>query len=164
MMKALLISTCLSLVTFPLLARADEASKLTKIEEMLVLTHADQVVQQVTAQMQPMMAQQMKQLNLPEDARPAVEEMQKKMMDWVSTKLSWEKMKPVYIKLYDETLTEEEVNGAVAFYKTPAGQALLNKMPLLMQKTMVVMQDMLGEMIPEFAKMGEELAKKYKQK
>jgi len=86
MMKALLISACLSLITFPLLARADEASKLTKIEEMLVLTHADQVVQQVTAQMQPMMAQQMKQLNLPEDARPAVEEMQKKMMDWVSTK------------------------------------------------------------------------------
>jgi len=73
-------------------------------------------------------------------------------------------MKPVYIKLYDETLTEEEVNGAVAFYKTPAGQALLNKMPLLMQKSMVVMQEMLGEMIPEFTKMGEELTKKYKQK
>lgn len=152
------------LATLSLPARADEASKLAKIDQMLVLMHADRLVEQVTQQVQPMMAAQIKNLNLPDDARPAVDEMQKKITDLISAKLNWEKMKPIYVKIYSETLTEEEITGAVDFYKTPAGQALLNKMPLLMQKSMTVMQDMLGEMIPEFAKMGEDLAKKYKQK
>lgn len=163
-MKALLtsLSAALLLVTVSLPARADEASKTAKIEQMLVLTHADRLVEQITAQMRPMMAAQMQKLNLPDDARPAMEEMQKKITDIVAAKLSWEKMKPVYIKLYSETLTEEEIDGAVTFYKTPAGQALLDKMPILVQKSMVVVQDMMGDLIPEFSKMADDMAKRYK--
>jgi len=61
-------------------AHADEASKMAKLEEMLALTHADRLVQQIMVQVQPRMTNQMKQMNLPDDARPAAEEMQKRIM------------------------------------------------------------------------------------
>jgi len=147
---------------FPLLIHADEASKAAKIEEMLMLTHADKIVDQMIAQMQPIMAAQMKK-NLPDETRAAADEMQKKVMQWMSEKLSWQKMKPVYVKIYADTLTEEEIAGAVEFYKTPAGQALLNKMPILMQKSMTYVQEMMGDIIPEIQKMvSEEIEKKSK--
>jgi hypothetical protein len=144
------------------LARADEASKNAKIEEMLLLTHADRILNQMMEQIQPMVAAQMKKMDIPEDARSAALEVQKKMLDFIAGKLSWERMKPVYVKIYSETLSEDEVAGAVAFYKTPAGQALLNKMPVLMQKSMAVMQDIMSDLVPEITKMSEEIERKYK--
>ncbi|HEV2687663.1 MAG TPA: DUF2059 domain-containing protein [Bryobacteraceae bacterium] len=163
-MKSLLFLLYVGLLAlvWPALVYADEASKAAKIEEMLALTHADRIVGQMTAQMQPMIAAQIQKMDLPNDARPAVEEMQKKMIEWMSSKLSWEKMKPIYVKIYAETLTEEEIASAVEYYKTPAGQAILNKMPILIQKSMSVMQEMMGDMIPELTKISEDLAKKYK--
>ena len=118
-------------------AHADEASKMAKLEEMLALTHADRLVQQIMVQVQPRMTNQMKQMNLPDDARPAAEEMQKRIMALIAEKLSWEKLKPAYVKAYAETFTEAEIAGAVEFYKSPAGQAILDKITQLLQKTML---------------------------
>lgn len=159
---AFLMGTALLLLGYSSVAHADDATKLAKIEEMLTLTHADQMIQQVMAQMQPMMADQMKKLDLPDDARPAMAEAQKNMLEWMSNKLSWEKMKPVYVKIYGESFTEEEIGGIVEFYKSPVGQALLSKMPVLMQKSIALTQEMLKDMIPELTRMSQELAKKYK--
>jgi uncharacterized protein len=156
------------LVLFTLLlattARADDASKAAKIEEMLKLTHVDQLMEQMMAQMQPMMEAQFKKIGLPDDARPAMEEFQKRMTEWMTGKMGYDKLKPIYVKIYAETLTEEEIDGAIAYYRTPAGQSLLKKMPLLMQKSMTYVQDMMGDVIPEMAKIGEDIEKKYKKK
>lgn len=55
--------------------------------------------------------------------------------------MSWAKMKPQYVRLYVETFDQDEVDGLLAFYATPAGQAMINKMPIVMPKMMGVMQD-----------------------
>ena len=125
-------------------AHADEASKAKKVEQMLQLTHVDQLMDQMMSQMQPMM-----------------EEIQKRMVDLMKSRMSWEKLKPIYVKLYNELLTEDEIDASIAFYGTPAGQSLIKKMPLLMQKSVSLMQELMGDIIPEFAKIGEEVAKKY---
>jgi hypothetical protein len=163
-MKSLARPVILAILLFGLspFAHADEATKAAKIEEMLAITHADTMIKQVMAQMQPMMAEQMKKLNLPDDARAAAEEMQKKMTALIAEKLSWENLKPSFIKIYSETFSEEEIGGIVDFYKSPAGQALTNKMPQLMQKSMAITQNLMSELMPEIAKMSEELSKKYK--
>jgi hypothetical protein len=153
---ALLVLAC------PTLAHADDASEAAKIEELLALTHADRIAGQMVAQMQPMMVETIKKMDLPDDARPMAEEMQKSMMDWLSSKLSWEKMKPLYVKIYADTLTEEDISGAIEFYKTPAGQSLLNKMPMIIQKSIAASQEIVADMIPEIQKLSEDLAKKYK--
>jgi hypothetical protein len=108
-----------------------------------------------------MMQEMTKKVDVPKEARAAAEEMQKRMAEWMQTRLSWEKMKPLYVKIYSETLTEEELDGSIAFYRTPVGQSLLKKMPLIMQKSMSSVQGLMGDMIPEFAKIAEEVQKKY---
>jgi hypothetical protein len=162
-MKHLPLLLCAALfVAIP--ARADDASKAAKIEELLKLTHADQLVDQTMAQLKPMMQAQMSRLGVPDSSRAAAEEFQTRMVDWMQSRLSYEKLKPMYLKIYGEALTEEEIDGMNEFYRTPAGQALIKKMPLIMQKTMMSVQGMMGDMIPEMGKIAEEVADKYRKK
>jgi hypothetical protein len=142
-------------------ARADEASKLAKIDEMFAASHVEAMVGQMMSQVQTMMHNQLSQLNVPDKDRPAVEEMQKQVLDLLAGKLSWEKLKPIYVKIYDETFSEEELASIVDFYKTPAGHALIEKMPLLTQKSVTLMQDMMKDLIPEITQMAQDLEKKY---
>jgi uncharacterized protein len=62
--------------------------------------------------------------------------------------LSWAVMRPGMAQIYRETLTQEEVNGLIAFYRTPAGQALITKMPQIMQRSMVYTQSRMATVSP----------------
>jgi len=145
------------LVLSPALVLADDASKNAKIEEMLRLTHSDQMLTQILDQMKSTVTAQLNTMNVPADARPKAEEMQQKMMALIADRLSWEKAKPALIKVYSDTFTESEIDGIVAFYKSPPGQAMLEKMPQLMQKSMAVGQQLMGDVMPEIQRMKEEM-------
>ncbi len=67
------------------------------------------------------------------EQRAVYDDMIDRMMGTMQAELSWQRMKPFYVKLYRDTFTQEEVNGILAIYGTPVGQAMLAKMPLLMQ-------------------------------
>src|ERR1700722_2527860 len=84
----------------PQAAHADEASKNAKIEEMMHLTQADRMMTQVLDQMKGVMMNQVSKQDMPPEAREAAEEMQKKMMALIADRLSWDKAKPAYIKMY----------------------------------------------------------------
>src|SRR5262249_20880535 len=61
--------------------------------------------------------------------------------------MSWSKLEPMYLRVFRETLTQEEVDGMIAFYQTPAGRAVIRKMPLIMQASMREMQAMMVPMM-----------------
>ena len=44
---------------------------------------------------------------------------------------TWEKVKPIYVKSYQENFSQEEVDSIVAFYESPAGMALASRLPLV---------------------------------
>lgn len=46
------------------------------------------------------------------------------------------KLEEMVVPIYVEHLTAEEMEAAVEFYRTPAGQALIEKMPVIMQESM----------------------------
>jgi hypothetical protein len=73
------------------------------------------------------------------------------------------KMKTMLVQVYADTYTEEEVDGILAFYKSPAGQAMLQKMPQLMQRSMAVSQQLMSDLMPEIQKMAKEAGEKAKQ-
>jgi uncharacterized protein len=58
-------------------------------------------------------------------------------------------MRPGYVKAYSETFSEEEIDGILAFYESPAGRAMQAKMPILMPKIMALAQAQAGELMPE---------------
>ena len=70
------------------------------------------------------------------------------MVDTISREFSWDKMKEDYITLYADTFTEEELKGIIAFYKSPAGQAFIQKQPELMKRSMELSQKLMLKFMP----------------
>ena len=136
--------------------RADEASKFAKAEELLQLTQSDQMMKM----MEPMMKGMLAQTDMPAEQRAKAGEMQGKMMALVAASLS--KSKPALAKVYTDTYTEEEIDGILAFYKSPAGKAFIQKMPEVMQRLMPVMMQMMGDLQPEIKTMMEGMKEKSK--
>jgi hypothetical protein len=58
----------------------------------------------------------------------------------VNEELSFAKVKDIYQQAYRETFTQEEVSAIIAFYKSPAGKAIVEKYPAAMQKANALMQ------------------------
>jgi uncharacterized protein len=115
------------LVCCPAPSLADEAGKIAKIEEMMQIMHVDRMMTQVLEQMKPMLTSQLSKIDMPAEARKASEEMQQKMMALIADRLSWEKAKPAYTKIYAETFTGSDIDGILAFYKSPAGKRCSRK-------------------------------------
>jgi hypothetical protein len=138
--------------------RADEVSKSAKAEELLQLTQSDQMIKMMEPMMKGMLAQAGKDMS--DEQRAKAGEMQGKVMALVAESLS--KAKPALAKVYTDTYTEEELDGILAFYKSPAGKALLQKMPEVMQRMMPVMMEMMRDLQPQMMKMIESSKEKSK--
>ncbi len=143
----------------PALMLADDASKAAKIEELCLITHMDQLSQQIIDQIAPIVKTQMG--NVPAEQRAAVNELMDKLTTLIANRLNWDSLKPAFVKLYSDTYTEEEVEGMIVFYKTPVGRAMLEKMPALMQKAMAISQDTMRDILPEIQRSIEEIKRKY---
>jgi hypothetical protein len=66
--------------------------------------------------------------------------MSKKILDLLSQYFNWDKIRDDSISIYTKTLTEEEMKGMIAFCKSPASQAMLQKQPQLLHRTMGMSQ------------------------
>ncbi|MCB0335744.1 MAG: DUF2059 domain-containing protein [Bdellovibrionales bacterium] len=116
--------------------------EVSKVQELM-----DQSMANMDQQMMESVRMSLAQVDAPnEEKQKAMDVMSKVVPQSVAkmkSLMSWEKLEPEFTQLYQETFTEEEVKGMLDFYATPAGQAMLNKMPLLMQKTMAMTQKMI---------------------
>lgn len=56
-----------------------------------------------------------------------LDNMKKKMLGLIQAAISWDKVEPLIVQRYQKSFSQEEINAQVAFYESPAGQALLNK-------------------------------------
>ena len=79
----------------------------------------------------------------------AINNMKTKMVALLKQEYTWDKIEPTITKIYSESFTEEEVKGMIDFYKTPSGQAVIKKMPIVMQKSMVSMQSQMSVLMPK---------------
>jgi hypothetical protein len=66
---------------------------------------------------------------------------------------------PPLRQIYQESFTQEEIDGLIAFYESPAGVAFVEKMPFAMQKSMSIMQSRMAPMMEKIkAAMKEAIA------
>ena len=63
--------------------------------------------------------------------------------------MTWSDLEPAMVKIYQDNFTQEDINGLIAFYKTPLGKTTIEKMPLVMQQSMAVGQDAMMKVMPE---------------
>jgi len=140
-------------------AVAAPASEKT-IKEVLAVSQVqkitDNMISQINTQMNLIIQQSLNGKTPTEKQQKTISKMRDRMIAVLKKELAWKKLEPMYIRLYKETFTEEEVAGMLNFYKTPSGKALINKMPVLMQKSMLESQKLVAASIPEFKKIRED--------
>ncbi len=149
MKKTLLAFLTLLLTSSLYAAPANDASievlmNMTKTESMTDMMYADfeQIIKSTLEQItkgKPQTAQQQR----------ALDSFSSKFSAAVREEMTWAKLKPSYVQLYRETFTQDEIDGLIAFYKSPTGIAFINKMPLVMQKSIALGQSHMQTLMPK---------------
>jgi len=49
-------------------------------------------------------------------------------------------MDPVLVEIYSNSLSQEDIDGISAFYRSPAGKSYVNKLPVIMQQSTNALQ------------------------
>jgi hypothetical protein len=137
---------------------------MAKAEEFLRVSHTEQMLSQtmssVLNQTKSGAMQQMFGVTLTPEQTKQSEELQSKLVTILTNALSWEKIKPIYVKLYADTYTEQEMDGIIAFYKSPAGEAMLAKTPVIMTKSNELVQQLMATAMPEIQKLIKDATQK----
>ncbi len=145
----------------PVAYAADNAPSEASIKQLLEVAQAHKLVDSMMAQMDSFMKNAMQQATKGQTVTPQIQKdidkRESEMMSILKEELAWEKLEPLYMRIYQQSFTQDEVNGLVAFYKTPTGQALINKMPVVMQNTLNEMQQRMGQMMQRVQRMQQEI-------
>jgi len=153
---ALMCSIALSSV-FAADAPPSEAS----VKQLLEVSQVHKILNATMGQMDAFMKQTMQQATQGQPVTPEVrkdiEKRQAQMMSILKETLDWNKLGPMYVRVYQKSFTQPEIDNLIAMYQTPGGQTLLNKMPIVMQNTMTEMQQFMQPMIQKIQRMQQEV-------
>jgi hypothetical protein len=141
------------LLLFSAAAHADEASKRAKVRELFVLNQMEDRIQRqkenAAAQSREMERQLTEGLELNSQQEKLVLVCYEKINQTLAATLNWSKLEPAYEDVYAQTYTEEELDGVLAFYKSPAGKAYMAKTPIITDKTIAISNDAFAAVLPK---------------
>jgi len=161
-MKTWIVVLAAVLAVGPGYGQDKDAAKRAKVEELMTTMHVDSMMDQMTT-MAKAQAEQATQ-GMPTDTmtpeqKKIFADFREKSLDLVMGTVSYKALEPEIVKLYTDTFTEEEIDGITSFYKSPTGQALLNKTPQLMSAMMQFMQGKIADLQPKLKALTDQFTK-----
>jgi uncharacterized protein len=96
--------------------------------------------------------------SLTDEQKRILSEGQTRVSALVREQLAWTKIEPAIMSAYRDTFTQQEIDGMLRFYRSPAGQAMVAKMPEVMHKMMQQIQTQMQILGPKVAEMQRETA------
>ncbi|MCW2270287.1 hypothetical protein D3C77_26180 [compost metagenome] len=138
---------------------ADTASHNASAEKFLMMAHADKLGTPVYMQVQQMFAQRFEQTKAPASKKAVLDSYQAKANAALDQAIGWNKLKPDMVKLYTRTFTESELKDLVAFYQSPLGKKVLEKMPQVTQQSAQLTQQKLESAVPVVNKLLADMTK-----
>lgn len=143
-------------------AFAQPASK-ESVKELLKITKSEQFLGQMSQQINTMMHSSIEKITqgrkLTTKQELAVVNYTQELGKIMQEELTWAKLEPEMIKIYAEEFSQEEIDGMIKFYKTPVGQSTIDKMPIVMQKSMQVGYKQMDAITPKIMQAADKLAK-----
>ncbi|MEO9102929.1 MAG: DUF2059 domain-containing protein [Burkholderiaceae bacterium] len=110
------------------------------IETLLTLTKSENTLNAAYEQIVPVTTQSIPQAlagkTLSTQQPQGVETAVQQAVEVMRTELSsWASVRPDVMKIYQGTFLQEEVDGMIAFYRSPPGIAVVEKLPTVMQRS-----------------------------
>ena len=156
-MKFLTILCFTFLVAFS--AQAEEKSSQESVEKLMELTETSKMMDAMQGQIGQMFDGMSKQMGLSEEEKPAFETYMKKVASLMEEEMNWEAIKEPMINIYLKHFSEEEVKGLIEFYKSDLGKSMIQKMPLIMQESMLISQELMKDIMPKIQELAVGLQK-----
>ena len=117
-----------------------------QVERLLQVMDAQKMADQIIPAMMQQTRQSLEQY-FPADADPAdrarADHLVAGQEASLREMLAWKNLQPIYTRVYTDTLSAEEVTAMTRFYESPEGRSVMQKLPLIMQRSMVEMQPLL---------------------
>jgi hypothetical protein len=158
-MKRWIVMLAVVMVMAPMGARADEASKTAKVKELFALTHVDHSLDRMRSAMQQQVQATAKNAPGAEQMTPEKKKIQQEYIDnsmkVVDQQFGWPVLEPAFLRLYSDAYSESDLDGILAFYKSPAGQAMLAKAPELSSGLMEIVHGRMGDFQPKMQALQE---------
>jgi hypothetical protein len=127
-------ATAPSTATVASASPAATASHRAKAQQLIEMLHTDKIVQQAADNLinqAKEVAGKVSTPNLTSEQKADVDAFEKSAAQTIDQQVGWKVMEPTFIDLYVNTFTEDQLTAIIAFYKTPAGAAFLDKTPVI---------------------------------
>lgn len=148
-------------------AEADKPPSEQSIRELLRVMQShnmvDTMMRQMDANLGSMMKQSMGARHLSEREQQISDDAHAKIQALLRQTLQWDNFEPMMIRVYQSTFSQKDVDGMTAFYKTPTGQAVIAKMPMVVQQTMQAMQERTASVLPQIQQIQRDMATQLKE-
>jgi len=158
-MKSFSLTLLGLLVALPLQAQEPRPSA-ASVRELIAVMDAqkmtDGMFTQLDSAMQAGMQQALVGLTLNADQQKILDDMRTKWVTLFKAELAWTTFEPMLIDIYQQSFTDQEVNGMLQFYKSPSGKAVIAKMPAVMQSSLQAAQARLASLMPKLKQLQEE--------
>ena len=136
------------------------------IKQLLEVAQSHKLVDSVMLEMENLMQQTIAQVTkgqtIPAKVQKDIDKRRDELVVMMKGLLDWKKLEPIYVRIYQKTFTQQEVDGMIAFYKTPAGQAVIAKMPGAMQATIDEIQGLMGPAMQKLQQIQQDIAAELK--
>ncbi len=151
MKRIFLAVICIVMLTSTV-ATADQAGEKKAVLKMLEITNARNMSVQIMKSMEAMMDRQFQTetVKLSPKGQEALMAIRKDTVKWLQENFSWDQMKDMYVDIYTQVFTEDEINQLVQFYQSPLGKKMLAKMPELIRLTFEKSQALVQKKMPLF--------------
>ena len=161
-MKRLIFFILTVLVSCTVFAQASQPASAASIEKLLEMTETRQAYEATMQEMGKMIDQSIAS-RIPAEKREKFKQVMAQLDKVLEEEMSWEKMKPLYVQIYTEIFTQQEIDDLIAFYQTPSGQSFIKKQPLVIQRTMALSQEKMGIMMERLPGMMQKIMMKNQQ-
>ena len=142
-------------------AHADDATKHAKVRELFQLTsmqnRVDQIRVSALTQARAFAAKQFASTGV--TAQPdnkGLAAFYDKLNALVAESYNWTQLEPAYEKIYADLYTEDELDGILAFYKSPVGQAFLAKTPEATRQVLAISRQQFDDLTPQIQKLTQD--------
>lgn len=153
----------LSLLIFSSSLYAEQNTKQQKIDELINVMNLDSMVDSMYGQVEGMMKGMSDQMGVKPSEQAIFDKYYGDMTTVLKTEMSWAKMQPMMVNVYDKHFSEQEIADMLAFYKTDTGQKILEKMPVVMQESMQMSQSLMKDAMPKIQTLAQQLSDELEQ-
>jgi hypothetical protein len=159
-MKRILIA--LSLVTL-VVGNSQAQTTDETLEQLFDIMAVDETIDVVFEQMQSMVNNISGGLILTSEEQEVYDKYQSKILALMKKELAADSMRQDLAQIYKQNFSDKELKDMLAFYQSPTGQSMLEKMPIVTQESMQASQRMMTNVMPKINALTEEMRREMKE-